>query len=146
MIDDAHRRDSLPRWLRRRRGPVTTSGTASNPTNLQTDTWHPATYAGTWATSGSGALQYKMMVDNSVWIHGRINNSANQVSGNTITTLPSGYFNSTRNTHTWATCSVANTNTVMPMELNTSGASQILNPYITGTNVIVNVRIPLDIT
>lgn len=116
----------------------------SDATGKTPETWHAVTYAGTWNTAGSDILKYRLMPDNSVWIHGRISNTANQVSGNTIATLPSGYFNTTRTT--WGTNSIANASTVMPMQLTSAGALQILNSYALGTALIINMRIPLDIT
>lgn len=121
-----------------------TGGTAASPTLITTDTWHAATYANNWATSGADVLKFTLMPDSSAWIIGRINNPANQGSGNRICTLPSGYFNTTRNQ--FGTCSVANTTTVMPMELDTSGNLTLLSSYTALTNLCVNLRLPLNIT
>lgn len=116
----------------------------TTPGGLNAYTWTPLTYSGTWGTAGSDALKAKLMIDNRVWIHGRVSNASGQASGSTIASLPSGLFNPSRNG--WGTCSIANSSTVMPMQVTTAGLIQTLNAYTASTALIINMQIPLDVT
>lgn len=127
------------------KGPITAiDGTSASPTKIITDTFNALTLAGTWSNNGADVLKASLMPDNSIWINGRISNTANQVSGAVIGTLGAGYFNLNRNS--FGVGAIANSNTAMPMEVSTTGSFTITGPYTLGTALIINMRYPLGIT
>lgn len=126
-------------------GTVTsTGGTPANPTVITTDAFSGSlTLAGTWSNNGADILRASLMPDASVWICGRISNTGNQVSGNVITTLPAGYFNTSRNS--FGVGAIANSNTALPMEVSTAGSMTLTGGYTAGQALVVNMRYPLNI-
>ena len=123
------------------RNPVTPASGA--------ETWHAATPAGSWANITGAALEYRLMPDNTVEVHGQLTIPAG-VTGpsNTITTLPAAYRPPNRNEPVYLVENLAAspfTGTIHHGLVRTAtGNLDIFGAATAGNTLNVQIRYPLD--
>lgn len=118
------------------------------PSTSTPETWHAATLSGSWANVTGQALQFRLMADNTVEVHGQLVIPAG-VTGpsNTIATLPAGYTPATRNEPVTLLENLAAspfTGTAHLGVVRTTGNLDVFGAATAGNTLNVQIRYPLD--